>query len=121
MPAYSKKQQLPKRTKKTAKERGQISPETYKAVMKRDRHKCIVCGRSYGLECHHVRTRGNGGTGTEDNCCMLCKNCHYVKLHGQGDYTTKRKVFEYMIKLGYDFVTDIIKLDIKNDQFKLGG
>lgn len=65
------KRRAPKR-----KEKGRIKPQTYRAVFDRDGGKCVLCGRTDGLEMHHVIYRSRGGTGEEHNLVLLCKQDH---------------------------------------------
>ncbi len=37
---------------------------------------CCACGRPGPSECHHVRTRGSGGTDDPRNLLPLCTGCH---------------------------------------------
>jgi len=104
------------RKKKKAKERGKITDQAYKETRKRDKGKCALCGSKNGLECHHVLPRSRGGSGQPSNLIMLCKYHHYVKLHGQGDYDTKKRVLEYMINKGYDFEQELNRLEFRNKQ-----
>ena len=112
---YSKKLQLKsERKKKKQKDLGRISTPVYNKVINRDKHKCVVCGSKTNLECHHITSRGKMGEGTPENLCMLCHNCHFNKLHGQGDFYTKIRVFEYMISIGYtEYKNELEKLVIR--------
>jgi 5-methylcytosine-specific restriction endonuclease McrA len=93
--AVPKKLNHKRRTPKRA-ERGRIKPETYKKVFDRDGGKCVLCGLSGALECHHVVYRSQLGKGTENNLVMLCVRCH-DKAHEEpkkykpllGDYLKK--------------------------------
>lgn len=92
----------PKKRKKSNKHITEISPETHALVNQRDGGRCVVCGSRLGTEQHHINPRSKLGAGSVDNLVTLCKQCHYVKLHGMGDYLTKVRIFEYMINLGHD-------------------
>lgn len=92
----------PKKRLKTHKRKTRISSDTYAKVYQRDGGKCVVCGSRNGIEQHHINPRSKLGEGSIDNLVTLCKQCHYVKLHGMGDYLTKVRIFEYMIQLGHD-------------------
>jgi 5-methylcytosine-specific restriction endonuclease McrA len=119
---YTKTSQLKsKRRKKKQKDLGKITDAVYKKVFNRDKRRCVVCGGTRGLECHHIVPRSRGGIGEPSNLCMLCKDCHYNKLHGQGDYDTKSQVFRYMIKLGYSkYSNDLEILTKKHNQLSTG-
>lgn len=120
MAALSKQQQLKKHSKKkTRKQEGKIPPEIYQLVLARDGGRCGVCGRPY-QECHHIKNRGTGGRGDDPaNLIMLCKDCHYNKIHGRGDYETIRKMYLYMISLDYSYKTELELLDYRHERLKL--
>lgn len=42
--------------------------------------KCEKCGSEFGLEVHHIKSRGAWGSDTEDNLVCLCYVCHR-KVH----------------------------------------
>jgi len=58
---------------------------------KRDSHKCVTCGDSNYLNCHHI-TYCNLGKDTLDDVTTLCESCH-SSLH---------------LELGYDRATTYI-------------
>lgn len=111
-------QTLYKKKNKKAKKNSQITKRAYNYTLRRDKGRCVVCSSKKSLECHHIISRGNGGTGDPSNLVMLCKECHYVKIHSQGDYETKKSIFEYMINLGYDFEKELNYLNFKNKQLR---
>jgi hypothetical protein len=119
---YTKQNQLKsKRKQKKQKDLGRITNTVYKKVFNRDKGKCAVCGSTNGLECHHIIPRSRGGIGEPSNLCMLCKSCHYVKLHGQGDYITKCDVFTYMIGIGHNkYSEDLRTLKKKHKSLSIG-
>lgn len=49
---------------------------------------CEVCGNSYLLATHHIKSRGSGGHDTEDNTVCLCYVCH-TKAHS-GEISKER-------------------------------
>lgn len=52
-------------------------PEAIKtAVLSRDKHRCQVCMRDYGLHIHHIIKRRNGGDHSLENLVTLCSSCH---------------------------------------------
>jgi 5-methylcytosine-specific restriction endonuclease McrA len=60
-----------------------IPPETKKAVADRSRGICearlIKYGcRTYGVEHHHVKSRGRGGSNDPNNILLLCTPCHHA-------------------------------------------
>ena len=99
MAAFSKLDQLPKkRIKQKQKDKGKISQELYTEIITRDKGKCAICGSTYWIEVHHMIPKSRGGIAAEWNLISLCKKCHYVKLHGQGDRQTKILALDYLIK-----------------------
>ena len=55
---------------------------------------CIVCGAPYGIELHHLVSRGRGGMGVETNLVCLCQK-HHMALHN-GDSRVKNYCKEYL-------------------------
>lgn len=49
---------------------------------------CEVCGSSYLLQVHHIKTKGSGGGDTKDNLVCLCFKCH-TKAHS-GEISKER-------------------------------
>ena len=45
-------------------------------VLERDGWRCQFCGTSYGLEVHHIKSRGSLGGDTLQNLITLCAKCH---------------------------------------------
>jgi hypothetical protein len=58
------------------------TPKVRMSVMKRDRYRCVICGRSpdnhtdVELHVHHVRPFGQRGLTVEQNLLTLCHTCH---------------------------------------------
>jgi hypothetical protein len=58
------------------------TPKLRMSVIKRDRYRCAVCGRSpdkhtdIELHVHHIRPFGRRGLTTEWNLLTLCHTCH---------------------------------------------
>jgi 5-methylcytosine-specific restriction endonuclease McrA len=90
---------------------GKIPEEIYAEVLKRDGNKCVVCGNPRMIECHHIKAKSLGGKGIDpSNLAMMCKECHYNKLHARGDYTTIKKLYLYMIRIGYRKYVEVLEL-----------
>jgi len=55
-----------------------------KRIGKKRGWRCEVCGRKFSegflLEFHHITFTSWGGKDTEDNCLIVCLDCH-LKLH----------------------------------------
>ena len=58
-----------------------VSKKTYEKVMNACREQCVLCGRTYPLQLHHVNGRGKYLTDDPTNCVMLCMECHLYKVH----------------------------------------
>ncbi|MGB9660671.1 MAG: HNH endonuclease [Moorellaceae bacterium] len=54
-----------------------------KAVQLARRDRCEVCGSTWGLQVHHIKSRGSGGEDTPDNLICLCVECHTKAHNGQ--------------------------------------
>jgi hypothetical protein len=50
---------------------------------------CVTCGRTEGLEHHHLVPRVRGGSDDETNLFTLCDSCH-GKIHGEDWYDLRR-------------------------------
>ena len=48
-------------------------------VLRRDGLRCVECGASSRLECHHIRPLHRGGDNRLDNLETLCTKCHIEK------------------------------------------
>jgi len=65
-----------------------FSHEQKLKIFRRDEERCKLCGRKleFGSEnthFHHKAMHSAGGPTTVDNGLLVCKNCHYSKLHGK--------------------------------------
>jgi len=49
-------------------------------VLERDGWRCQSCGRTEGLQVHHIRPRSRLGDDTAENLIALCAECHQ-KVH----------------------------------------
>jgi hypothetical protein len=52
-----------------------LSPKIARAVLLRDHH-CRICGRTRGLQVHHLRPRSCGGTDDISDLALVCTTCH---------------------------------------------
>jgi 5-methylcytosine-specific restriction endonuclease McrA len=71
-------------------ERGKRSP-AHRAWVRG--HACSACGSTAGIECAHVRTGTDGGTGIKPSdrwCISLCGDCHR-RQHQWGEGTFERQ------------------------------
>ena len=65
-----------------------FSEEQKRQIFRRDGGKCQVCGKKleFGDEnthYHHKVLHSAGGPTSVDNAILVCKNCHYNRLHGK--------------------------------------
>jgi len=68
----------------TRKEATSISPQVRETVLKRDNHRCIVCGSNFNLQLHHCFVnRSHGGLGVKENLVTLCCQCHFYADNGK--------------------------------------
>lgn len=79
MDLLEKKKELHKKYIKTKK-----FEKVKQAVFERDGHKCVICGRTENLVCHHTNYRhlGQGNQSEIDDCITICQLEH-VCLHRQ--------------------------------------
>lgn len=81
------------------KELYEFPPKVKEAIFKRDRHKCVVCGRGRkdGVElcADHIRPHGKNGENTLDNGQTLCTEHNLLKKNYSQTEAGKR----YFIKL----------------------
>lgn len=73
-------------TKKSKKRTEQVKEETYNAVYERDKGRCVMCGSNEMIQLHHISGRGKDKTNNIDNCVMLCRNCHFDKVHQKNKF-----------------------------------
>lgn len=92
--------------------------ETKKAMLKRDKEKCIFCPSRYNLTPAHYISRGSGGLGILENGACVCIVCH-----NRLDHSTERKYLlaqfkEYLDMLYPDF-KDVDRIyDRRKDWYK---
>jgi len=60
-----------------------------RAVLERDRHRCVVCKEDVRLELHHYRFVSQGGKNTIGNLMTLCPN-HHALVHA--DESIRKKL-----------------------------
>jgi len=46
------------------------------AIRKARRARCQVCGSTWMLHVHHIKSRGAGGDDVPENLVCLCAACH---------------------------------------------
>lgn len=57
--------------------------EVRKAVLERDGYRCVCCGRTEKLVCHHTNYKHLGLHNQKeiDDCVTLCNHCHTMGIH----------------------------------------
>lgn len=65
-----------------------IDNKTRKAVYRRDGFRCALCDCDDGLQIHHIKPRGQGGSSHPMNLITLCWRCH-AAAHGTNMYDFK--------------------------------
>ena len=60
----------------------EVQPELRSMVLERDEHKCVKCGNTNDLQCHHIYPVNIEPllSADVDNCITLCKDCH-LEVH----------------------------------------
>lgn len=59
-----------------------------RAVRKRDRNRCVMCGKAEGLQAHHWLFRRSHSLALSVDICggvTLCYGCHIGRIHRDGD------------------------------------
>ena len=64
--------------------RGSVKTKLDKEAYERDRFKCVECGRSKGIEAHHIIS----GLEELDNLVTLCHSCHKKEHNMAGCFKT---------------------------------
>ena len=92
---YSRKQtfvKTPKKVLKTGirkkphKRAEQVNSDTYDFVYNRDKGRCVIYGSNEMIQLHHINGRGKNKTNNIDYCVMLCRNCHFDKVHQKNKF-----------------------------------
>ena len=80
-----------------------IPQDVKRAVYKRDRERCVLCGGWVTPECAnaHVINRSQGGLGVEQNIITACWRCHNEMDNGKSGTELRKKAVEYL-KSKYD-------------------
>ena len=66
---------------KRKREDNKLYAVTRKLAYERDNGCCVICGSSWGLQCHHIVFRSQGGLSELRNLACLCMQCHN-QAHG---------------------------------------
>ena len=62
-----------------------MNQKTRQKVYNRANRRCEICGRTTGLQIHHIVRRSQLGSDKLDNLILLCWNCHHGTrgVHGR--------------------------------------
>ena len=103
--------------------------KTKNAILKRDNHKCVVCGRGIedGVELvvDHIKSKDKGGTNTIENGQTLCSEHNLLKKNYSQTEAGKRyfiKLYEKALKNKDKKMIDFCKcVFICYDKHKING
>ena len=76
----------------------QIPKKVKEAVWKRDKRKCIFCGKNvevFYANAHFI-TRSAGGLGIEENIFTACDNCHREQDNGKDSKVYDKKAEKHL-------------------------
>lgn len=76
----------------------EIPKKVKEDVWKRDKHKCIFCGRNvevFYANAHFI-PRSAGGLGIEENIFTACENCHREQDNGKNSKVYDKKAEKYL-------------------------
>ena len=66
---------------------------TRKQAYERDNGCCVICGSSFGLQCHHIVFRSQCGKSDLRNLACLCLQCHN-EAHGVNAKEIRARLLE---------------------------
>jgi 5-methylcytosine-specific restriction endonuclease McrA len=90
-----------------------MNQELRQQVLKRDKHICQNCNRSFSyLQIHHKIPLNENGTDSIDNLISLCYECHF-KIHHHNAATGRTR----QIKIQDDTYNELTELGEKNETF----
>lgn len=74
---------------------------TRKYIKKRDKDKCVICGKKGALQIMHIfLNRSHGGKGSKENGCLGCIKCHQMIDNpiGNNNYQKGQEYLSYCKK-----------------------
>lgn len=72
-----------------------FSEEVRLKVWERAKGRCEMCGNFYPVDYHHIYHRSQLGLGIEQNCILLCRQCH-EEFHSHKMRDMRHKALEYL-------------------------
>lgn len=66
-----------------------IPRKTIQELIRTQGEKCDYCGTTQGLEIHHKKRRGAGGSDHIENLVILCHTHHEDVHHRNGEWTNR--------------------------------
>ena len=73
--------------------RANVTPEQYRAIVRRGGGRCAACGRRKDLQLDHIIPINSGGTDNPENLALLCGPCNKRKGDRTIDYRGWRGAF----------------------------
>lgn len=77
----------------------QFSDTVKEKVYERARGRCELCGSFYPVDFHHILLKKQLGKGIEQNCILLCRECHdkiHSKVRGVTRWEMEEKANKYL-------------------------
>lgn len=78
-----------------------ISPVVRQQVMERDQGRCIICGKTQGIQIAHFISRARLGLGIPQNLACMCLVCHAEMDNGRF-HKEYQQAFEAHLRGHYD-------------------
>lgn len=79
----------------------EIPKKVKEAVWKRDKHKCIFCGKQVDVfyANAHFIPRSAGGLGIEENIFTACEDCHREQDNGKNTKEYDKKAKKHLMSI----------------------
>lgn len=88
-------------------------------ILKRDNHRCVLCGASNIVHIHHIVSRGAGGKNEYNNLITVCMLDHATKAHGIEAKAYKEQFKTYTKKFKRPVFWDKIMNKSKESEIKV--
>ncbi len=82
-----------------------MDPIVVQAVLDRDCYACVICGSDDRIQIAHIASRGSRPDLYNEmtNLCVLCYECHMVRMHSKAEITAAMIKVIMNRKYGYDY------------------